>query len=443
MSSQLEDGKKKSSNLIDESKYSMNTHIIYGKNISAKWDYSHHVTAPISSSTTFRLDSVERGAQGFEQFANTLEHGDEAPIFIYDRLGEPNKDMLEENLAYVEKGETAVTFATGMGAISAILGVLTKSGDEIITHHTLYGCTFSLLKNWYPRYNIGIRSIDLNNIENLKAVITKNTRVIYFETPANPNLDIVDIRAMRKIADEVNEGRELVEQIKIVVDNTFATPYCQRPLELGADFVVHSLTKGIGGFGTDMGGVVIGKKIYRDTLLLYRKDFGGVLNTKSAWAILTYGLPTLPLRQKKQIETAKKIAEYLNSHEKVEFVNYPGLPEFEYYELAKKQMLDFDGKFAPGTLIYFVLKGKSAQESKDTGRKFMDWVADNAYTMTLAVSLGHTRTLIEHPASMTHSVVPPDELKQHGLDAAGIRLAIGLEETDDILYDLETALKQI
>lgn len=435
--------KKNKQNLVDESKYSMNTRIIYGKNLTNKWDYSHHVTAPISSSTTFRLDSVERGAQGFEQFARTIEHGDEAPIFIYDRLGEPNKDMLEENLAYVENGETAVTFATGMSAISAVLGILTKTGDEIITHHTLYGCTLSLLTNWYPRYNIGVHSLDLNNLENLKNAINEHTRVVYFETPANPNMDIIDIGAIREIIDDVNKERELVDQIKIVVDNTFATPYCQRPLELGADFVVHSLTKGIGGFGTDMGGAVIGKKIYRDSLLLYRKDFGGVLNTKSAWAILTYGLPSLPLRQKKQIETAQKVAEYLNSSEKVEFVNYPGLPEFKYHELAKKQMKDFHGEFAPGTLIYFVLKGKNPAERKEIGRKFMDWVADNAYTMTLAVSLGHTRTLIEHPASMTHSVVPPEQLEVHGLDAGGIRLAIGLEEAVDVIKDLEIALEQI
>ncbi len=434
------DNNGKTQSLIDESKYSMDTRIIYGKNISSHWDYSHHVTAPISSSTTFRLDSVERGAHGFEQFANTNLENNEAPIFIYDRLGEPNKDLLEENLAFVENGEMAVTFATGMGAISAVLGILTKSGDEIVTHHTLYGCTLSLLKNWYPRYNIGVHSINLNNVEELKAVITDSTKVIYFETPSNPNLDLIDIESVRKVVEEANERRDENNKIQIVVDNTFATPFCQRPLELGADFVVHSLTKGIGGFGTDMGGVVIGRKEYRDSLLLYRKDFGAVLNTKSAWAILTYGLPSLPLRQKKQIENAQKVAEYLENHPKVEFVNYPGLKSFRFYELAKKQMKDFKGNFAPGALIYFVLKGETPAESKDLGRKFMDWVADNAYTMTLAVSLGHTRTLIEHPASMTHSVVPPEELADHGLDAGGIRLAMGLEEYEDILNDLERAL---
>ncbi|MHB8906542.1 MAG: PLP-dependent transferase, partial [Melioribacteraceae bacterium] len=162
-----------------------------------------------------------------------------------------------------------------------------------------------------------------------------------------------------------------------------------------------------------------------------------------AWAILTYGLPTLALRQRHQIKSAMRIAEFLNAHPKVDFVNYPGLPSFKGYEIAKKQMIDFNGNFAPGSLLYFVLKGNTPAETKEVGSRFMDYVADNAYTMTLAVSLGHTRTLIEHPASMTHSVVPPDKLRERGIDAGGVRLAIGLENTDDILLDLDESLKAI
>ncbi|MEW6508585.1 MAG: aminotransferase class I/II-fold pyridoxal phosphate-dependent enzyme [Bacteroidota bacterium] len=430
-------------NLVDHTKYSMDTHLIYGKNVSDKWDYSHHVTAPISSSTTFRLDSVERGAQGFIQFANVEQYGDASPIFIYDRLGEPNKDMLEENLAYVEKGEMAVSFSSGMGAISGLLGVLTKSGDEIISHQTLYGCTISLLNNWYPRYNIKWTPIDLTDMNILKNSISEKTKVIYFETPANPNMVIIDIQAVRNIVDQFNKERSEVDQIYIVIDNTFATPFCQRPIEFGADFVVHSLTKGIGGFGTDMGGVVIGKKKFQGILQLVRKDFGAVLNPKSAWSILTYGLPSLAIRQRQQIKTASRIAEYLNSHPKIEFVNYPGLPNFKYFETAKKQMIDFNGNFAPGSMIYFAIKGNNVIETREISKKFMDYVADKAYTMTLAVSLGHTRTLIEHPASMTHSVVPPEELETRGIDPGGIRIAIGLENPDDILFDLDDSLKTI
>ena len=431
-------------NSVDDTKYSMDTHLIYGKNVTKKWDYSHHVIPPISSSVIFRLDSVERGAEGFLEFANSPVAGeDPMPIYIYDRLGEPNKDMLEENLAYVEKGDMAVTFATGMGAISGIMGMLTKTGDEIIAHHTMYGCTYSLFYNWYPRYNIKTIATDLTDVNNIYQNVTPKTRVIYLESPANPNLDIINIAAIRKVVDQINHDRPEGEKIKIVVDNTFATPFCQRPIELGANFSVSSLTKGIGGFGTDMGGVVVGKKKYRDMLLLYRKDFGAVLNNRTAWTIMTYGLPTLPLRIKQQMKSAMRIAEFLNSHPKVEFVNYPGLPGYKHYELAKKQMVDFNGNFAPGSLIYFVLKGKDAQDSKELGKKFMNYAAKNAYTMTLAVSLGHTRTLIEHPASMTHSMVPVEKLLDSAIDPGGIRIAAGLESVEDILMDLDECLKVI
>lgn len=425
-------------------KYSRETHLIYGKAFTAKWDYNHHVVPPISSSTTFRLDSVERGALGFSEFERIGELPDtEPPIYIYDRLGEPNKEILEENLAAAESGETAVTFASGMAAISGILGILTKTGDEIVAHKTLYGCTHSLLTNWYPRYNIKTIKIDLTNPENLLEVVNEKTKVVYFETPANPNLEIIDIEAVVKKVKELNEKRNEENQIKIVVDNTFATPYCQRPIEWGVDFVVHSLTKNIGGFGTDMGGVVIGKRKYRDMLMLYRKDFGGVLSSKSAWPIMTYGLPSLAIRMQREIENAMKVARFLAQHPKVQFVNYPGLPEFKYYNIAKKQMIDFHGNFAPGNMIYFALKGETAEEGREKGRALMNYIAQNAYTLTLAVSLGHVRTLIEHPGSMTHSMIPAEEQIKEGIDPAGIRMSIGLENGDDILKDLEDALNNI
>jgi methionine-gamma-lyase len=420
----------------------MDTHLIYGKNYTRKWDYEHHVLPPISSSVIYRMDSVERGAEGFQEFAHSSETGEEPnPIYIYDRLGDPNKDILEDNLAYVERAEMAVTFSTGMGAISSIIGVLTKTGDEIIAHKTLYGCTYSLMMNWLPRYNIKTCFIDFTRPEEIYDAVNEKTRVIYLETPANPNLDIIDLKEVRKIVDELNKDRDNDKKMRIVVDNTFATPYCQRPVELGADFSVNSLTKGLGGFGTDMGGVVSGRMSYRDMVLLYRKDFGAVLNNKSAWNVMTYGLTTLPLRIKQQMKSAMRIAEYLSSHPKIEVVRYPGLPSHPGYEIAKKQMIDFNGNFAPGSLIYFILKGNTAIESKENGSKFINYVANHAYTMTLAVSLGHTRTLIEHPASMTHSMIPADKLIESGIDPGGVRLAIGIEDVNDILMDLDDCLK--
>lgn len=425
-------------------KYSKETRLIYGRSHTEKWDYDHHVIPPLSSSTTYRLDSAQRGAQGFSEFANeTGDNKDRQPIWIYDRLGEPNKDILEENLAFAEGGETALTFASGMGAISGALGVLTKTGDDIIAHRIMYGCTYSLLTNWYPRYGISVQLLDLNDHVVLSNAITPKTRVIYFESPVNPTMELIDIRAVANVVAQHNAHRHPEDHISIVVDNTFATPFCQRPLEHGADFVIHSLTKGVGGFGTDMGGVVIGPLAFRNALLLYRKDFGAVLSTKSAWPILVYGLPTLSLRVRRQSETAMKVAQYLDAHPMVKEVHYPGLPGFPQHELAQRQMRDFDGHFAPGTMLYFSLDAPTPQRSRDLGERLMNRLADHAYTITLAVSLGHSRTLVEHPGSMTHSAIPVEEQVQRGMDPGGIRMSIGLENPDDIIKDLDEAFANI
>jgi methionine-gamma-lyase len=423
--------------------YAMQTRLIYGKASSKKWDYNHHVIPPISSSSTYRLDTVKRGAQGFAEFAHhdgTTTIESRAPIYIYDRLGEPNKELLEENLTVAEHGEIAVTFATGMAAISAVLGILTGIGDEIVAHSILYGCTYSLLLNWYPRYAIRTNYIDLTIPSNLEKKITDRTRVIYFESPVNPTLDLIDIKAIAGIVRRVNKHRPPGRQIYVVIDNTFATPFCQRPLEQGADFVVDSLTKGICGFGTDMGGVVVGPRWSLDHLLLYRKDFGGTLSSKSAWPILVYGLPSLTTRVRQQIASTYVVAKFLQNDRRVSSVRYPGLPSFPQYKLARRQMRDYNGKFQPGTLLYFILHGKTPKQRHDNGERFINALAHNAYTITLAVSLGQVRTLIEHPSSMTHSSIPLDEQIRRGLDPGGLRLSIGLEDPHDIKYDLDKAL---
>lgn len=426
--------------------YSKETELIYGKPLSKKWDFNHHVIPPISSSSTFRLDTAKRGAQGFSEFAhytNDATIASRSPIYIYDRLGEPNKEILEENLASAEGGEIAVTFSTGMAAISAILGSLTGIGDEIISHEMIYGCTYSLLTNWYPRYKISTKFLDLRNLDALNDSIAENTRVVYFETPVNPTLELIDIASVGEIVHRANLHRPKTKKIFVVIDNTFASPYCQRPLEHGADFVVDSLTKGICGFGTDMGGVVIGPQWSYDILMLYRKDFGGALAAKSAWPILVYGLPSLATRMRQQMETAKEIAMFLKNDPRIAFVTYPGLQSFPQFELAQKQMRDFDGNFAPGNMLYFSLKGKSPSLRHDNGEKFINLLAKNAYTITLAVSLGQIRTLVEHPSSMTHSAIPLNEQMKKGVDPGGIRLSIGLEHPKDILRDISEALKKL
>jgi methionine-gamma-lyase len=426
--------------------YSVETRLIYGEMDDPRWDYSHHLLPPISSSATFRLDSAQRGAQGFMEFAHKSDEvsvKSRAPIYIYDRLGEPNKDMLEENLAAAEGGDIAVSFASGMAAISAVLGTLTGTGSEIIAHKTLYGCTYSLLTNWYPRLKIGVRFVDFTDLDAVRAAVTRNTRVLYMESPVNPNMRLVDLRAVAEIAREANQGRAKENLLYTVVDSTFASPFCQRPLGLGIDFVVHSLTKAIGGFGTDIGGVVIGPKWSYDMLMLYRKDFGGVLSSKSAWPVLVQGLPSLAVRMRQMQTTAMKVAEYLSERKEIRQVVYPGLPSFPQGALARRQMVDYDGNFAPGPMIFFIVGGEKVEERLDRAERIINHIAREAYCITLAVSLGNIRTLIEHPGSMTHSAVPAEEQLAKGIDPGGIRLAIGLEKPEDIIRDLAFSLDSV
>ncbi len=424
--------------------YSTEAHLIYGRMHDPNWDYSHHLLPPISSSATYRLDSAQRGAQGFMEFAHSsdeLKVTSRAPIYIYDRLGEPNKDMLEENLAYAEGGDTAVTFASGMGAISAVLGILTGSGSEIVADKMLYGCTYSLMTNWLPRQKIQTKFAEFSNLAEVRRHITKHTRVLYMESPVNPTLRLTDLKAVAEMTAEVNRGRSEETRIYTVVDSTFASPFCQRPISHGIDFVVHSLTKAIGGFGTDIGGVVIGPRWSRDMLVLFRKDFGAVLSAKSAWPVLVQGLPSLSVRMRQMQTTAMTVAEFLMTRPEIGCVRYPGLVSFNQAELARRQMVDYEGHFAPGAMIYFVLKGDTPQASLKRAERFINHVAEHAYCITLAVSLGNIRTLIEHPGSMTHSAIPAEDQIAKGLDPGGIRLAIGLERPEDIIRDLRHSLE--
>ncbi len=419
-------------------RYNPATRLIHGRMQSAAWEYGHHLVPPISTSTTFRLDSTYRGALGFQEYA----HADRPDhhIYIYDRLREPNKDLLEESLALAENGEMAVTFGSGMGAIAAAFGVLLRAGDHLVTHRVMYGCTHSLVNNWLPRLGIASTPVDLTDPDVLFGVVTPATRVVYFETPTNPTLEVIDIAAVTARVAELNAGRADVARICVVVDNTFATPYGQRPLDHGADFVVQSLTKGISGFGTDMGGAVIGPMSHRDQVLLYRKDFGAVLSPRSAWSILTYGLPSLVVRLDRAQQTAQVLARFLADHPAVDHVAYPGLDGFGALDVARRQMRDYQGRFAPGVLLYFELRGDTPEERQEAGIRFINHLAQHAYTITLAVSLGNVRTLIEHPSSMTHAPIPLDEQVRMGIHPAGIRLSVGLEAPDDLRCDLEAAL---
>ena len=422
-------------------KYHVESKLIHGRMHSEHWSYRDHIVPPISASAAYRLESAERGAEGFLEFANPeFNRTRHPPIYIYDRLDEPSRGMLEENLAAAEGGEACVTFATGMAAISGALGVLIKAGDTVVAHHTVYGCTYSLLTNWLPRFGVKVRFVDLTDTEELESALEDpNVMAVYGESPCNPTLDLLDLAAISGAVRKVNASRPPRRLIFTVLDNTFASPFCQRPLEHGFDLVVHSLTKNIGGFGTDMGGAVIGPELLEPDLLLYRKDFGGVLSPKAAWPALVYGLPTLALRARRQMETALEIARFLEGHAAIERVVYPGLDSHPQHDLARRQMVDLDGNFAPGIIIYFLLHGEG-EAVKARGARLMDALADDALTITLAVSLGQIRTLIEHPSSMTHAPIPVEHQIEAGLDPGGIRLSIGLEPATDIIADLKAAL---
>ena len=424
-------------------RYRMRTRLIHGNRENRRWDFDHHLVPPMSASSAYRLETVRRGAQGFEEFAAD-ERGDEgrAPIYIYDRLDEPTRGMLEDHLAEAEGGDMAVCFVSGMAAISAALGVTTQAGDEIVSHHTVYGCTYSLFTTWLPRMGVQVRFVDLRDAEQAANAITDRTRVIYGETPVNPTLDLIDIAQVHEWVSQINANREPEQQALWIVDNTFATPYCQRPLLHGADLVVQSLTKGISGFGTDMGGAVIGRDRFHQPLLMHRKDFGGMLPPKSAWPILVYGLPTLPARMAHQQQTALQVAEFLAQHPQVRHVAYPGLAAGPQLALARRQMVSPEGDFAPGGILYFVLQGHE-QAAAQAAERFVNAIAHEAYSITLAVSLGQVRTLIEEPYTMTHASLPQDVKRARGLEPGGIRLSIGLEDWRDIVADLDVAFKSL
>jgi cystathionine beta-lyase/cystathionine gamma-synthase len=421
--------------------YSLKSFLVHGRYMTKRWDYDHHVVPPLSSSSTFRLSSAERGARGFQEFAQPGGMDfQKPPIYIYERLDEPTRNMLEDRLACAEGGEIGVCFTSGMAAVWASLGILAGAGDEILCHQTVYGCTYSLLTNWLGRLGVETKFLDMTDPGSIDRAITPKTRIVFFETPVNPTLELIDIGGVCNRVQIANAKRGEDEQIQVVIDNTFATPVCQRPLEFGVDLVVHSLTKNICGFGTDIGGAVVTRKEFEGDLLMHRKDFGSPLSSKNAWNILVFGLPSLALRMQKETESAGEVARFLEGHPLVERVSYPGLPSHPQHELARRQMLDFDGDFAPANMVYFTFKG-DGESSGARAEKFVDILAHDAYTLTLAVSLGQIRTLVETPGAMTHAPLDPEARSRANIEAGGVRLSVGIEEVSDIIKDLESAFK--
>lgn len=372
------------------------------------------LTMPIYQTSTFFFDSCEQGGKRFA--------GEEAG-YIYSRLGNPTSSVLEAKVAALEGGEAAAATASGMGAISSALWTICAAGKHIIADSTLYGCTFALLAHGLPRYGVEVTFVNTSNIDEVKAALKENTVAVYLETPANPNLKIADIELIAKTAHDYNKD------IKVVCDNTFATPYLQNPLALGADVVVHSATKYLNGHGDVIAGFVIGSAEFIGQVKMFGiKDMtGSVLGPQEAFLILR-GLKTLEVRMKQHCANANAIARYLESNPKVEKVYFPGLESHPNHEIAKKQMKDFGG------MISFEVKG-----GKEAGMKLV-----NALELcTIAVSLGDAETLVEHPASMTHSTYSPKDLADAGIAEGLVRLSTGLENVEDIIADLEQGFAKI
>lgn len=367
---------------------------------------------PIFQTSTFVFDDLEHVER-----VMSFQSDD----YVYTRGNNPTLRLFENKIAALEEGSGAVAFSSGMAAISSVLFSFLEPKDNVIVNKTLYGSTFSVVNNLLLKYNVFHKTADLTNPDCLYDLIDENTKLIYFETPCNPNLSIIDIKRVVEIAH--------LKGVKVVVDNTFASPYFQRPLAMGVDVVVHSATKYICGHGDVVGGVAVSKDIdYIHRLKFdYMCEFGGVMSPFNAWLLLR-GLKTLSVRMRQHERNALKVSGFLESHPKVKKVMYPGLESFKGHDIAKSQMDGF------GAMISFEVNGGLTESKR---------VVNGVQLIKIAVSLGDCETLIEHPAAMTHRGYPREKLMEFGLTESMIRLSVGLEDYQDIIEDLDMALSLI
>jgi methionine-gamma-lyase len=380
-------------------------------------NYAHQV--PIYASSTFVFDTAEQGMRRFS--------GEEEG-YIYSRWGNPTATEAEEKIAALETfgiKETpvakAILHASGMAAISTLLLSLLKPGDKILTHFSLYGGTEELLNKILPGFNITAEIADCRNLELVEDILRKgnNFKLLYLETPANPTIQCVDIEALCGLAKKY--------QIPVAVDNTFASPYLQQPFRYGADYIVHSTTKFLNGHGTAIGGVLLGKDIERmkTQVTKVHRLLGGNANPFDAF-LLVQGIKTLELRMERHCSNAARVADFLEQHSSIAHVNYNGLASHPDFAISKKQMLH------PGGMLSFELKN-----GLEAGVKFMNKLK----MCTRTVSLGTCDTLLSHPASMTHTSVPKEQREKYGITDGLIRMNVGIENVEDIVADLEQALK--
>ncbi|MHC0037345.1 methionine gamma-lyase [Pseudoneobacillus sp. C159] len=388
---------------------SFETEVIHSGYESSQYEGS--LVPPLFQTSTFTFATAE---QGERRFAGE-ENG-----YIYSRLGNPTVKVLEERIAALEKAEAGLAFGSGMAAVSAILLGLTKSGDHILCSQGVYGCTFGLLQLMKEKYHINHHFSPMDSKAVLEEAIRPDTALIYIETPINPTMQLVDLKMVAEVAKE--------RGIPVVVDNTFCSPYLQTPIELGCDIVIHSATKYICGHGDVIAGLAVGKADVIQTIAMTTlKDIGGIISPFDAWLLLR-GIKTLPVRMDRHCENAEKVFHFLNEHPMVDKIFYPGDSNHPQWEIVKKQMKK------PGGIFAFTIKG-----TKETAQEFMN----RLNMIKIAVSLGDAETLIQHPATMTHAVVPKEVRLQMGIEDTMLRISVGLESWQDIVEDMEQAFASL
>lgn len=369
------------------------------------------LATPLYQTSTFIFDNAQQGANRF---------AGEEDGFIYSRLGNPTTRQLEQRVAAMENMEDAAATATGMGAVSGALLANLSAGDHLISSKAVYGCSFALMSHQLTRWGIEVSFVDMANPDEIEAAIKPNTKVMFLETPVNPNLAVYDLAVIAKIAQQHN--------IISIVDNTFLTPVLQQPQQYGVDIVVHSATKYLNGHGDVVAGIICGSnEMIMNIKMTVLKDIGATMSPHDAWLIMR-GLKTLPIRMERHCNNAQKIAEYLENHEKVLKVYYPGLKSHPGYKFLGSQMK------AAGGVIAFEINSDLTGGSEFINRMQL---------FSIAVSLGDAESLIQHPASMTHSPYTPEERANAGISDSLIRISVGLENAEDIIADLSQSLALI
>lgn len=393
---------------MKSNKLGINSKMIHGGNFE---DALGSATVPIYQTSTFIFDNAEHGARCFS--------GEESG-YIYTRIGNPTISALESLLADLESGSTGIATSSGMAAVNTVYMSLLSKGDHMVSSAAVYGPSRVVMEQHWSRFGVESSFVDTSNIEEVKKAIKPNTKMLYIETPANPTMDITDLSACIEIAHE--------KGIKVVVDNTFCSPYLQRPLELGADVVLHSMTKFINGHADIVAGIIVTKdSVLGAKIRSMMVTLGCNMDPHQAYLVLR-GVKTLGIRIERSQQSAMQIAQFLEAHPKIEWVKYPGLPSHPQHELAKKQMSGF------GSMISFGVHG-----GLEAGKVLMD----NVELCILAVSLGGVETLIQHPASMTHSKVSAEAKLRAGITDGLVRFSVGIEDVEDIIEDLSQALEKV